>query len=384
MSGTLKRLAQGANRHAGKLLLLGLAAVAWHNWRLWQRDRALLARQKEPERPPPKDTGTDLPPVSVLVAAWNEAGVIADHIGSFLHLRYPPRELVLCAGGEDGTYDIAKAYASDQVLVLRQNTGEGKQRALRRCLERATGEIIFLTDADCLIDDEALERTLAPLIHQDEVVATGTSRPLPCQYANPFVLHQWFTQAGATARQGAYVDGMLGRNAALRRGVLGSAGGFEAEVRTGTDYYLAKQILRLGYRIRHVPDSAVETPFPETLTQYRRQHTRWLRNVVVHGLRFGSYSEVLRCVIPSLLGFLMLAGPLGALLLGPVGLTGWLLLFLHALLSRVRYARFGESVTGHPFPREAYLRLPIYMLADFSTWAGTLFQYVSQGGRRQW
>jgi cellulose synthase/poly-beta-1,6-N-acetylglucosamine synthase-like glycosyltransferase len=373
-----------ANRHAGKLLLLGLVGVAVHNWRQWQRDKAQLARQKEPDPLPPFDTGADLPLVSVLVAAWNEAEGIAAHVESFLRLRYPRRELVLCAGGEDGTYDLAASYAADGAIVLRQEPGEGKQRALRRCLGRATGEIIFLTDADCLLDDDAFERTLAPIIHEGEAVATGTSRPLPGQYANPFVLHQWFTQAGGTVRQGAYVDGILGRNAALRRDALEAAGGFDAEVRTGTDYYMAKQLLRQGYRIRHVPDSAVETPFPETLAQYRRQHTRWLRNVVVHGLRFGDYDEVLRCMIPSLLGGLMLAGPVVALFLGPVALVGWLLLFLHALLSRVRYMRFGESLTHLPFPRAAYARLPLYVLADFAIWATTLLQYLSKGGRRQW
>lgn len=373
-----------ANRHAAKLFLLGLAGVAVHNWRRWQRDIALLARQKEPEPLPPPDTGADLPPVSVLVAAWNEADGIADHIESFQRLRYPRKELVLCAGGEDGTHDLAASYAADRVIVLRQEPGEGKQRALRRCLERATGDIIFLTDADCLLDDDAFERTLAPIIHEGEAVATGTSRPLPSQYANPFVLHQWFTQAGGTARRAAYVDGILGRNAALRRGALEAAGGFDAEVRTGTDYVLAKQLLRQGCRIRHVPDSAVETPFPETLARYRRQHNRWLRNVVVHGLRFGDYGEVLRCMIPSLLGSLMLAAPLAALVLGPVALAGWLLLFLHALLSRVRYMRFGELLTRCPFPGEAYARLPLYLLADFATWATTLLQYLSAGGRRQW
>jgi cellulose synthase/poly-beta-1,6-N-acetylglucosamine synthase-like glycosyltransferase len=366
------------------LLLLGLAGVAVHNWRQWQRDKALLARLPEPEPLPPLDPAADLPLVSVLVAAWNEAEGIAAHIDSFLRLRYPHKDLVLCAGGEDGTYDLAASYAGDGVIVLQQEPGEGKQRALRRCLERATGDIIFLTDADCLLDDEAFERTLAPIIHEDEAVTTGTIGPPLYQCASPLVLHQWFTQVDGMARQGAYVGGIQGANVALRRDALEAAGAFDAEVRTGTDYYMAKQVLRQGYRIRHVPDSAVETPFPETLAQYRRQHTRWLRNVVVHGLRFGSYGEVLRCMIPSLLGGLMLAGPLAALFWGPVALVGWLLLFLHALLSRVRYMRFGESLTRCPFSGAAYARLPGFMLVDFWVWAGTLLQYLSAGGRRQW
>ena len=370
------------NQHAGWLFATGLALVALWNWRACRRDRALAERLRA-ETPEPAALGATLR-VSVLVAAWNEAAFIQRLIGGFLALRYPNKELVLCAGGEDGTYSASEVYATDQVIVLQQHVGEGKQRALRRCLERATGGIIFLTDADCLLDDDAFERTLTPLIHEDEAVTTGTSMPLTSQLSNPFVLHQWFSQVGATARQGRYVDGILGRNAALHRSALEAAGGFNADVRTGTDFYLAKQVLRQGYRIRHVPDSAVETPFPETLEQHRRQHTRWLRNVVLHGLRFGSYSEVLRCFTPSILGILMLTGPVAALFLGPVAFTGWLLVFLHVLVSRARYVRFGESVTGCPFPKKGYFLLPSYMLADFATWAGTLFQYVSKRQRWQW
>ena len=38
VSAGLRTLNQMANRHAGKLLLFGLAGVVWYNWRQWQRD----------------------------------------------------------------------------------------------------------------------------------------------------------------------------------------------------------------------------------------------------------------------------------------------------------------------------------------------------------
>lgn len=380
----MRRSSSLAGRHLDKLLLLGLAGVAWHNCRLWQRDKALLARKKEAEPLQALETWPDLPLISVLVGAWNEAGTIEQHIKSFLRLRYPRKELVLCAGGDDGTYDLAEAFASDQVLVLRQDAGEGKQRALRRCLERAGGSIIFLTDADCLLDDEAFERTIAPLISEGEMVATGTSKPVSAQRANAFVLHQWFIQLGAAVRSGEYVDGLLGRNAALNRDVLEAIGGFDADVRTGTDYCLAKQVLHHGYRIRHVPDTAVETAFPVTPGDYRRQQSRWLRNVVLHGLRSESYAEVVRAAAPSILGTLMLAGPFLSLLLGPVAVAGWLAALSHALISRVRYMRFGVLMTGCPFPVIGYLSLPTYMAFDLITWASTLLQYFSKRHRAQW
>ena len=87
------------------------------------------------------------------------------------------KELILCAGGPDGTYHLAKTFTSAQVLVFEQKPGEGKQRALQRCFEQSHGVVIFLTDADCLLEDRVFERTLYPLVVEGKDAATGTWRP---------------------------------------------------------------------------------------------------------------------------------------------------------------------------------------------------------------
>jgi cellulose synthase/poly-beta-1,6-N-acetylglucosamine synthase-like glycosyltransferase len=370
------------NAQAGWLFLAGLALVALWNWQKWRQDRA-LARQLRERKPPPVELRAT-PKVSVLVAAWNEAEMIQEHVESFLRLRYTNRELILCVGGGDDTYDIACRHASKQVIVLEQQPGEGKQRALRRCLEQASGEVIFLTDADCLLDDEAFERTLAPVVDGGEAAATGAIRPLAAQLVNPFVLHRWFIEVRSMAHSDRYIAGLLGGNTAVRRDVLKATGAFAPDVRTGTDYYLAMQVLNSGYTIRHVPESAVETHYAEELHQYWRQQTRWLRNVVMHGLRFGAYGEVARCLIPSGIGALMLSGPLWALWLGRAVLAGWLLICAHVLFSRLRYTRFGEQATGCTFPLAGYFSLPVYILADFAIWAAAVFQYPFRSRRWQW
>jgi len=379
---TLTTLWNWLNVHAGWLFLGGLVVVAAWNWWKWRQDRALALKLRDHKPEPVHLAAT--PKVSVLVAAWNEADMIREHIESFLRLRYPNKELILCAGGKDNTYKMAREYAREQVVVLEQRPGEGKQQALQRCLEQASGEIISLTDADCLLSDEAFDRTLAPIVNEGEVVTTGTCRPLPQQLPSPFVHHQWFTDLYGWSHQTGYVNGVLGRNAALRRDVLSVIGEFRAQVRTGTDYHLGKQVLSEGYRIRYVPESVVETQYAEKIGDYWHRQTRWLRNVVMHGLRFGAYGEVVQCLIPSVIGVLMLTGPLAGLWLGRVALMGWLLVWAHVLLSRLRYIRFGELATGQAIAFEGYLRLPAYAIADFGIWALTLLQYPFKGWRTRW
>ena len=101
---------------AGWLCLGGLGLVALWNWRAWRRDRA-LAEQLHAEEPKPVELRAT-PRVSVLVAAWNEADMIEGHIKSFLALRYPNKELILCAGGNDGTYEIARRQAGEGLSLI--------------------------------------------------------------------------------------------------------------------------------------------------------------------------------------------------------------------------------------------------------------------------
>ena len=370
------------NQHAGWLCLAGLGLVALWNWRAWRRDRALAGRIRAQE-PEPVELGT-APRVSVLVAAWNEAELIEGHIESFLALRFPNKELILCAGGSDSTHALARRYAGESVTVLEQQPGEGKQAALRRCLERAMGEIIYLTDADSLLDDQPFERVLALLIDGGEEAATGRFAPLRRQRGNPFVLMQWYVDNFGRARAPNYVEGLIGRNAAIHRSVLDRSGGFSADVATGTDYYLACQLLAAGVRIRYVADSLVETEFVTAIRPYLRQQSRWLRNILFHGRAFGAVHQVRSALAQCLAGTVFLLWPLAFPFTGGLGLGLWLVVWFHGVLSRYRYMRFGEVTLRQPRRASLYLLAPLYLLLDQVMLSWALLEWLLPATRRRW
>jgi cellulose synthase/poly-beta-1,6-N-acetylglucosamine synthase-like glycosyltransferase len=380
---SLRGILSGANRHAGKILLLGLAGVAWYNWRQWQRDRQRLDRRAA--LPPPPDPGTwpEQPLVSVLVAAWNEADMIDAHIRAFLALRYPRKELILCAGGDDGTCDLARRHAGSDVVVLEQQPGEGKQGALQHCLEQASGQVLFLTDADVLLDDDSFLRTLAPVAAGDEDVATGLSRPLESQLDLPYVIHQWCTETYAAAiGHSHYVTGIKGTNCALQRTALKALGGFQPGVRIGTDYHLAKQLLAHGYRIRHVPHSVNQTEYSESFVIHARRQSRWLRNLILHGRRFGAPAEVRATLRTAAVGLGMLLLPLVTPLLGIVAFCGWTLALAHSLLSKARYFAFTRAYHRLALDRRYFFWMPLYTLGDFVIWSRPLLDLVLN--RERW
>ena len=189
----------------------GAGFQAWK----WAKDRRRLRQLAQ--SPEPAYDIQETPKVSILLPAWNEAGSLASCIESILSLRYPEKELVVCAGGRDATLEIARRFEPRGVIVLEQAPGEGKQGALRRSFERSGGEIIFLTDADCILDDETFERTLSAGGGGREVAAGGAWRPFDRQLDHPFVLYQWSHHLYREIWMPEYTPSLDGRNAAIRR-----------------------------------------------------------------------------------------------------------------------------------------------------------------------
>jgi len=371
------------DRQAGALLAAGLGLLLLANAAAWRRERA-LARRLRAAPASPRAAPAAPPRVSILVAARDEARLIERHLASVRGLRYPNLEYVLCAGGADDTLARARRAAVGPMQVLVQEPGDGKQGALRRCLERASGEIVFLTDADCLLEDERFERVLAPVLDGRAVVATAPSDPLPEQRASDFVRHQW--AAGVYARSLAPVDLPLlsGRNTAIRMDVLREVGGFTEPAPVGTDYHLARRLLARGYRIRLVRDGAVVTEYETGVLDYLRQQSRWLKAQWIHGRRFDAWRAMAPVARAYAIGVGFALLPCLAPALGRAAWALWAMGLAHALLHRLRQLRLSQIVADVPVSRSTWLSSAVYAPLDLLRLAYGVLDAALPGAERRW
>ena len=384
MIGPLRDVDRWLWRYYGPLMLVGLAVVGWYNRQLWRRDMGLLPAAASRESLPDLREWPRTPMVSVLVAAWNESQNIDAHISSFLALGYPKIEMILRAGGSDDTLDRAFRYAETRVVVLEQDPGEGKQRALAHCLERASGEIIYLTDADCIYDEDALTRLLAPLVFEDEQVATGVSRPLDTQLGQLLPFHLWSAEMASSARWGRYIEGLLGRNTVVTRRALDASGGLDFAARTGTDYHLARRLRQHGFVIRYIGASVVPSAYPDSIPVYRQKQSRWLRNLLIHGRRYGAIADIRLTQRTMATGLVMAVSPLLSLVFGSSVLVAWALLVAHACAAKVRYAYFTAMISSRSLPDRYLLSVLPLTLLDFLVWALPIIDYLDPRRRERW
>ena len=370
----------GALRHveaAGVLAILAAHALRWPADS--HAARALRARVGAP-RPRLRAR----PSVSVLVAAWNEATNVRPHIESVLALRYPSVELVLCAGGSDGTLEIAREYERDGLVVLPQHAGEGKQRALLRAFERCDADIVFLTDADCVLDDEAFERTLAPLVNDGDVAASGASRPLAPAHENGVLgqLH-YLRERYVAGRASTWSPGLLGRNAAVSRRALRDSGALAFPARTGTDYRVARALIGAGHHIRYVPESQVGTHYAHRVRVYAAQQSRWLRNLLLHAIPTGDRALGLHAASAVLAGTMLV---LGAPAMSSSGIAGvaWRLAMVHGLCARLRQILAGSIAAGAALSPRWIAAAPVWLALDALIWASVPLQLASRRLRERW
>ncbi len=186
---------------------------------------AAIARIRRPRpsaaAPEPQD---GLPLVSVVVAAYREAPVIAAKVASLRALDYPPDGLeviVTCDGSDDGTPARAREAGADLVLELPRG---GKVRAQDAgvAAARPGSAIVAFSDANARWEPDALRALVAPFADPRVGYVCG-------QVA--------FTDAGGTNQEGLYWRYEM-RLRALESGLASVTAGNGAIYATRREAYL--------------------------------------------------------------------------------------------------------------------------------------------------
>jgi glycosyltransferase involved in cell wall biosynthesis len=167
------------------------------------------------------------PRVSVIVAAFNEAGCIVAKVRSTLEQRYPSHQLeliVVSDGSTDGTDELVARYPDPRVRLIRQEPRSGKSAALNRGVAAANGDVLVFTDANAMFAPGAIARLAAPFDDRRVGLVSG---------------HGLYASGAADAR--AVSNGYVRFEAMLRRGeaALGFVAGAD-----GAIYALRRELYR--------------------------------------------------------------------------------------------------------------------------------------------
>lgn len=171
-----------------------LALLAAHPFTTYPLSLALLRRWRSGPHAATGPGGEASPAFSLLVCAHNEARVIEGKLANLQALldRAPGRAeaLVYVDGSTDETADRLRACADPRITAVISAVRTGKTAGLNRLVAMARGDILVLSDANVIVETDALARLARRFADPEVGLVCGHLR-----YVND--------RAGATARNGA-------------------------------------------------------------------------------------------------------------------------------------------------------------------------------------
>lgn len=279
-------------------------------------------------------SATDIPSVTLVAAAYNEGRTIVENVKSLLSIQYPFYELLIVNDGStdnsmkllidkykleaiDSTFIVQPiptamvraVYRSTEaqyrhLTIIDKNNG-GKSDALNCGINFAHTELILCTDADCIVEQDAILKLVRPYLEEGdrEIIACGGAIGvandseikegvlkklrvpkdlLPTtqvvEYIRAFLIGRmgWGEVNGLMLISGAF--GMYPRTRLLE------VGGFNTKT-VGEDLELCIRLrvhmekLKKKYKVVNVPETLCWTEVPHSYEVFVKQRDRWARGL---------------------------------------------------------------------------------------------------------
>lgn len=232
--------------------------------------------------------------VSLVTTVKNASGEVGAFLESLARQTRPPDEVVVVDGGStDGT--LERLREADGITLV-EEPGANIARGRNVAIEAATHEVLAVTDADCELEPEWLERLLEPL-EAGAAVAMGFYRPIAEGFLPACMAAVNLPEAGEVD-EATFMPSA--RSVAFRREAIEAAGGYPEWLDIGEDMYVDLRWRELALDMRFVPGAVVRWHLRPSLRETWIQYFRYARGDAIagmhaerHALRFGVYAAAL-------------------------------------------------------------------------------------------
>lgn len=363
-------------------------------------------------RPKRRTNITSYPPISILIAAYNERDNIQSTLESIDKQQYPGdmTVYVINDGSTDDTTEkvreVASLYPWLTFLDFAQN--RGKSAALNSALEHVDTNLTITIDGDSYLYKDALKHLVARYLSDpnDTVAVAGGVLVRNSRKNLVTKVQEWdyFHGIAAIKRIQSLFQGTLVAQGAFSiydTAVLRECGGWKHVV--GEDIVLTWDILNRGHRVGFAEDALLFTNAPETWKQFFKQRQRWSRGLIeafkvnwqmLFKIRMTTlfiwwnllfpwmdlvYTFVfIPGMVAALFGVYLIAGPMTLILLPMAILVNWLIFVIQSRM----FSDQGLKVRKNPFGFMFYAFLYSVILQP-----ACVFGYIheiTKGSKKNW
>jgi cellulose synthase/poly-beta-1,6-N-acetylglucosamine synthase-like glycosyltransferase len=221
------------------------------------------------------EKGSFTPPLTLMIAAYNEEDIMEEKIKNTLALQYPADKLniiIVTDGSNDATPAIVARYP--QIKLMHKPERNGKIAAMHRAMQEVNTDIAVFTDANTFLNEDAM-LYIARHYKDERVGAVSGEKKVHADDV-----------ADATAGEGIYwkYESTLKRWDAELYSVVGAAGELFS-IRTNLyqpvppetildDFMISLLVAKKGYRIAYEPLACATEHGSESIAEELKRKVR--------------------------------------------------------------------------------------------------------------
>ena len=209
--------------------------------------------------------------VSVIIPAYNSEKTIEATVKSVLNQSFKGlyEIIVVDDGSKDKTAEVVSQIKDKKVVLVRQSN-KGPASARNCGARKAKGNIILLTDSDCVAEKNWIEEMVRPFRNSDIVGAQGRYKILNKKSLIARFVQYEIEERYQRMEKLKQIDFIGSYSAGYRRDVFLKFGGFDESFKTasGEDPEISYRMADKGLKMVFAPKAIVHHPHPDSLKRY--------------------------------------------------------------------------------------------------------------------
>jgi len=232
---------------------------------------------------------TFLPPISIIVPAYNEGKLLHSTVASLLEMDYPSFEILLV---DDGSTDDTRATARELVGLYRKGRVEvrlveksngGKATALNAGIQVSRHDFVLNVDGDSQLSPDTLRKTIRHFVDPRLGAIAGNVKVLNRDNVWTTLQALEYVEGLNMARSAQSIVKLVniipGPLGLFRKQAIVDAGWYSSDT-FAEDADITLKIIRAGWRVEYEPDAKSYTEAPDTIVDLLKQRYRWTRGII--------------------------------------------------------------------------------------------------------